>query len=77
MGDAAETGGGGSAIPRDRSAKCKNDQARAKQHKACSGYREESIGHEVIMTHSSPTAPNADPNLLKNSKSAAWQKRAA
>src|ERR1700730_3188272 len=61
------------AIPRDRSAKCESEQARAKQHKARRGYREESIGHEVIMMHRSPATPDAAPNLLKDSKSAVWQ----
>jgi len=61
-------------MPRDRSAKCERKQARAKQHKACRGYREESIGHEVIMTHRSPAAPDHGPNLLKNSKSVVWQR---
>src|SRR5713226_3824917 len=61
-------------MPRDRSAKCERKQARAKQHKACRGYGEESIGHEVIMTHRSPAAPDPGPNLLKNSKSVVWQR---
>src|SRR5229473_8617882 len=61
-------------MPRERSAKCERKQARAKQHKACRGYREESIGHEVIMTHRSPAAPDHGPNLLKNSKSVVWQR---
>jgi hypothetical protein len=61
----------------DGSAKCESQQARAKQHKARRGHCEESIGHEVIMTHNSPATPDAVPNLLKNSKSAVWQKGAA
>jgi hypothetical protein len=52
-------------MPRDRSAKCESKQARAKQHKARRSYREESIGHEVIMTHSSPATPDPGSNLLK------------
>jgi hypothetical protein len=32
------------------------EQPRAKQHKAGCGYREESIGHEVIITHGAPAA---------------------
>src|SRR5229473_4365874 len=61
-------------MPRDRSAKCERKQARAKQHKARRGYCKESIGHEVIMTHRSPAAPDPGPNLLKNSKSVVWQR---
>jgi hypothetical protein len=32
-------------------AKCDSEQARAKQQKASCGYREESFGHEVMITH--------------------------
>jgi hypothetical protein len=39
----------------DRLAKCDGEQARAEQHKAGCGYREESIGHEVMM-HGTPAA---------------------
>jgi hypothetical protein len=59
---------------RDRSAKRESEQAGAKQQEARRGYREEAIGHEIIMTHCSPAVPDAGPNLLKNSKSACWQK---
>jgi hypothetical protein len=57
----------------DGSAKRESEQARAKQHKARRGYREEAIGHEVIMMHGSPAALDAGPNLLRNSKSAFWR----
>jgi hypothetical protein len=40
----------------DRLAKCDSEQARAKQHKAGCGYREESIGYEIMITHGSPAA---------------------
>jgi hypothetical protein len=73
MSDAAEMGSGGISNTAGRSAKCESQQARAKQHQARRGYREESIGHEVIMMHRSPATPDADPNLLKDSKSAVWQ----
>jgi hypothetical protein len=55
-----------------RSAKRESEQARAKQHKARRGYREESIGHEIMMTHGAPAAPgvgpapDVGPNLFKN-----------
>jgi hypothetical protein len=64
----------GKAGHRDRSAKRESKQARAKQHKAGCGYREEAVGHEVMITHSVPAVPDAGPNLLKISKSAVWQK---
>jgi hypothetical protein len=40
----------------DRLAKCDSEQARAKQHKAGRGYREESTGHEVMIAHGTPAA---------------------
>jgi uncharacterized low-complexity protein len=35
-------------------AKCDSEQARAEQHKAGYGYCEESVGHEVMITHGTP-----------------------
>jgi hypothetical protein len=55
------------------SAECENEQARAKQHKARRGYREESIGHKVIMAHGSPAIADIGPNFLVNSKLAVGQ----
>ena len=43
----------------DRLAKCDSEQARAEQHKAGCGYREESIGHEVMIAHGTPAARSA------------------
>src|SRR5882724_2827535 len=38
----------------DRLAKRDSEQARAEQHKAGCGYCEQSIGHEVMITHGTP-----------------------
>ena len=37
-------------------------QARAQQHEAGRGEREESVGHEVMFTHDAPSIRNAGPN---------------
>jgi hypothetical protein len=39
--------------------KCDNDQDRAQQQKAGHNYRQESIGHEVMITHGAPAAIDA------------------
>jgi hypothetical protein len=41
----------------DRLAKCDSEQARAKQHEAGSGYREESVSHEIMFMHGAPADP--------------------
>ena len=55
-----------------RLAKCEGEQAGAKKHEAAHSHREESSGHEVIITHGTPSAPDTGPNLLKISESAFW-----
>jgi hypothetical protein len=52
-----------------------SEQARAKQHKAGCGYREESFGYEIFVTHDAPADSDAGPNLLKLSESLFLQKR--
>src|SRR3954451_4298774 len=56
-------------------AESEGEQARAKQHQACCGYREESFGYEIIVTHDAPVDRNAGPNLLKLSESFPLQDR--
>jgi hypothetical protein len=56
-------------------AKRHSEQARAKQHKAGCGYREEAFGYEIIVTHDAPADRNAGPNLLKLSESFLLQHR--
>jgi hypothetical protein len=56
-------------------AKRHSEQARAKQHKAGCGYREESFGYEIIVTHDAPADRDAGPNLLKLSESLFLQNR--
>jgi hypothetical protein len=51
-----------------------SEQTRAQQHQAGHCQREESVGHKVMITHTAPTARDADPNLLKISESAFLQK---
>jgi hypothetical protein len=51
------------------------EQARAKQHKAGCGYREEAFGDKIIVTHDAPADCNAGPNLLKLSESFFLQHR--
>ena len=50
-------------------------QARAKQHEAGCGYREEAFCDEVIVTHDAPAERDAGPNLLKLSESFPLQHR--
>jgi hypothetical protein len=38
---------------------CDREQARAKQHETGCGQREESVGHEVMITHGTPAAYDA------------------
>jgi hypothetical protein len=45
-----------------RSVESDREQARAKQHEAGCGYRKESIGYEVVMTHGAPVDTDAGPN---------------
>ena len=51
----------------DKLAKCDGEQARAEQHKAGCGYREEAIGHEVTIAHGNTFRfRNAAPLLEQN-----------
>jgi hypothetical protein len=45
----------GRRAPGTDSGKRDREQARAKQHKAGRGYREESIGYEIMTTHGTRT----------------------
>jgi hypothetical protein len=54
---------------RDRLAQGEREQARAKQHKAGCGYREESFSYEIFITHDAPADRDTGPNLLKLSES--------
>jgi hypothetical protein len=45
------------------------EQARAKQHEAACGYREESFGYQIIRTHDAPAHRDAASDLLKLSES--------
>jgi hypothetical protein len=56
-------------------AESEREQARAKQHEACCGYREESFGYQIIVTHDAPADRDAGPNLLKLSESFLLQHR--
>jgi hypothetical protein len=51
------------------------EQARAKQHEAGCGYREEALGHEIVVKHDAPAERDAGPNLLKLSESFFLQHR--
>jgi hypothetical protein len=53
-----------------RLAECESEQAGIQQHEAGRSWREESVGHEVMITHRTPAATDAGPNLLKISESA-------
>jgi hypothetical protein len=46
--------------------KCDNDQDRAQQQKAGHNYRQESIGHEVMITHGAPAAIDAASEFIKD-----------
>jgi hypothetical protein len=46
------------------------EQARAQQHKSGCGYRQKSIGDEVVVTHDAPATFDDGPTLLKISESA-------
>jgi hypothetical protein len=56
-------------------AESEREQARAKQHEAGCGYREESLGYEIFVTHDAPADRDAGPNLLKLSESFLLQHR--
>jgi hypothetical protein len=56
-------------------AESEREQARAKQHQAGCGYREESFGYEIFVTHDAPADRDAGPNLLKLSESFLLQHR--
>jgi hypothetical protein len=60
-----------------KSAERHRDQARAQQHKSGRGYREKSIGDEVVVTHDAPATLDDHPTLLKISESVGWQTDAA
>jgi hypothetical protein len=55
---------------RPRLHKCDSEQAGAQHYKASSNQLEETVGYEIIVTHGTPPAPDAGPNLLKISESA-------
>jgi hypothetical protein len=57
------------------SAECEREQARAKQHQAGCGYREELFGYEIVVTHDAPADRDVGPNLLKLSESFPLQQR--
>jgi hypothetical protein len=59
------------------SAESDGQQARAEQDKSGRGYREKSIGDEVVVTHDAPAAFDDHPTLLKISESPCWQTDAA
>jgi hypothetical protein len=56
-------------------AESEREQARAKQHEAGCGYREESFGYEIVVTHDAPADRDVGPNLLKLSESFPLQHR--
>jgi hypothetical protein len=56
-------------------AESEREQARAKQHEAGCGYREESFGDKIVVTHDAPADRDAGPNLLKLSESFLLQHR--
>jgi hypothetical protein len=60
-----------------QSAESHRDQAGAQQHKSGGGYREKSIGDEVVITHDAPATLDDRPILLKISESVGWQTDAA
>ena len=62
---AARSGSGRSA-----SGEREREQARAQQHEAGRRQCEESVGHEVMITHDTPATLDAGPNSLKISESA-------
>ncbi|MHB8268493.1 MAG: hypothetical protein ACYDD8_08490 [Bradyrhizobium sp.] len=57
------------------SAEREREQARAKQHQAGCGYREELFGYEIVVTHDAPADRDVGPNLLKLSESFPLQHR--
>jgi hypothetical protein len=46
--------------------KCDKDQDRAQQQNAGHNYRQESIGHEVMITHGAPAAIDAASEFIKD-----------
>jgi hypothetical protein len=63
---------------REGSVERDGDEARAQQHKTGRGYREKSIGDEIVTTHDAPAISSDDrPTLLKISESPDWQPDAA
>jgi hypothetical protein len=50
-----------------------SQQARAQQHKAGCGQREESVGDQIVIAHDTPATLDARPNLLKLSEHASWK----
>jgi hypothetical protein len=63
-----------SATCRAGLAERESQQARAQQHKAGCGQREESVGNKVVITHDTPATLDAHPNLLKLSESAFFER---
>ena len=45
------------------------EQTRAEQHEAGRGQREKPVGHKIMISHHTPAALDAGPNLLKLSES--------
>ena len=58
---------------RDRSglcsAECHRQQARAQEHEAGRRQGKKSVGDNIVVSHETPTTPDARPNLLKLSES--------
>jgi hypothetical protein len=66
-------------LRRTRTCRCsslregESQQARAQQHKAGCGQREESVGDQIVIAHDTPATLDARPNLLKLSEHASWK----
>ena len=51
-----------------------SEQARAQQHEAGRGQREESVGDQIVIAHDTPATSDALPSSLKLSEQASWER---
>jgi hypothetical protein len=57
----------------DLLAERESQQARAQQHEAGRGQREESVRDQIVIAHVTPAMWDARPNLLRLSEQASWK----
>jgi hypothetical protein len=64
-------------VPADGLTERDGEQTGAQQHQAARGQRKKSVGHQVMVSHHTPAAPDARPNPINVSESAYFERAAA